>query len=62
MVNCDYDCLYYKDGACSRDIAQHNEYGDCVDRKERSAKILISGEGYKTRQLLRNLLNSETEF
>ena len=61
MVNCDDNCLFYKDGTCSRDIAQHDEKGDCIDRKECSVKILISGEGYKTKQLLRNYLNNKTE-
>lgn len=59
MVNCDNKCLYYKNGKCSRDIAQHDEKGNCIDRKERSVKVFISGECYKTKQLLRNLLDNQ---
>lgn len=62
MVNCDNKCLYYKDGVCGRLIALHDEKGNCIDRKERSVKVLISGEGYKTRQLLRNLLDNSTAY
>lgn len=62
MVNCDNKCLYYKDGICSRNIAQHDENGNCIDRKERIVKVLISGEGCKKRQFLRNLLDNKNKF
>ena len=57
MENCDSSCIHYKNKACSLDIAQHDEQGNCIDKKERSVRVLVSGEGAKIKELFKQFLN-----